>query len=185
MGFVNIKREVYHGERYLVNKKVFKDEFEHPYVMHFYDGLAVGHHNANGDFHCSPKVPNTILMSYPTINELSHSPKKLIAIYEYIGKTLGEELTYFDVALLYGKMGKYGLTTDELNLIEKIAHHNKVDTWLDVTREGNFRDREEGKEITAQKAMHDFIGALQWEDFAVLTDEEKFTLVCLIGKLLK
>lgn len=162
------------------DKKVFKDDEEHIYIFDCYDGVAFGRISSDE----KKSRFSTLIMSYPTVAELRKNPKKVDAIREYVGLDDDDEINYHDIALKYGKLGKYGYNADELNLIEKIARANKVDTWLDVTREGNFRDREEGKEISAKKAMQGFIDALQYEDFVALTDEEKFTLLGVVAKVL-
>ena len=163
------------------DKKVFKDDEEHMYIFDCYDGAAFG--RISNDEKKSRF--STLIMSYPTVAELRKDPKKVDAIREYVGLDDDEPINYHDIALKYGKLGKYGYNATELNLIERIAHYNKVDTWLDVTREGNFRDLEEGnKEITAKRAMQGFIDALQYEDFVALTDEEKFTLLGVVAKAL-
>lgn len=177
----------------LTNKKVFKDDEEHSYIFNCYDGIAYGHlkfeefsENAeDNNKKAIDNLPFNMLLSYPTIAELRKSESKCAEIRRYCGLSDDEPINYNDIALRYGKMGKYGFNSDELNLIEKIARANKVDTWLDVTREGNFRDREEGKEISAKKAMCWFIDALQYEDFAHLTTQEKFMLLKSMCHILK
>ena len=82
------------------------------------------------------------------------------------------------------KFGKYGLTSEEINLLEKIAKTNKVDTWFGISKEGNFRDLEKGKEISGKNAMSSFIDALLFDDFKTLTDKEKFALLNITGKVL-
>lgn len=162
------------------DKKVFKDDEEHNYIFNCHDGVAFGRISSDE----KKSRFSTLIMSYPTVVELRKNPKKVDAIREYVGLDDGDEINYHDIALKYGKLGKYGYNANELNLIEKIARANKVDTWLDVTIEGNFRDREEGKEISAKKAMQGFIDALQYEDFAMLTDEEKYILLGAVAKAL-
>lgn len=171
----------------LNNKKVFKDNEEHSYIFNCYDGIAYGHLNlkAENNNKAIDNLPFNMLLSYPTLAELRKSESKCAEIRRYCGLSDDEPINYNDIALRYGKMGKYGFNSEELNLIEKIAHTNKVDTWLDVTREGNFRDREEGKEISAKKAMCWFIDALQYEDFTHLTTQEKFMLLKSMCHILK
>lgn len=179
----NFRYDVITGaEILLTDKKVFKDDEEHPYVFVCYDGFAQGKHDTDKD--PNPNCPDTILMSYPHYRELT--PKKIEQIREYRGLDENVPLNYEDVAMKFGKIGKYGLTVRELEVIEHLAKISRMDCWLGITIEGNFYDRENNnKPISGKKAMCDFIEGLVYDDLANLDNTDKLTFVKALGKLLK
>lgn len=169
----------YGREILLTNKKAFGDDNEHNYTFDCFDGVAYG--KAEG-WHDRGK--EYVIMSYPTMAELSQYPAKINAIREYCGLGTDDKITCGDIALKYGKMGKWFIDAKTLNAIDAIATASEMDCWLDVTTEGNFRDRENGKEISVRTAMHDLCDGMSENDFNNLCDHDKFLFVKMIAKLL-
>lgn len=163
----------------LTNKKAFGDNLEHEYTFHCYDGIAYG--VANG-WHDPRK--NHVIMSYPTIGSLYQYPAKLKAIREYCGIPESEPITYGDIAMKYGKIGKWFITAKQLNAVDDLATTSKMATWLGVTAEGNFHDLDNNTEISAKVALHDLVDGMTENDFHGLSDEQKFEFVKLLGSLL-
>lgn len=177
----NFVTEVEERDILLVDKKAFGDEEEHEYHCICYDGVAYG--KAEG-WH-DPNKENVIL-SYPTVGTLSQYPAKMEAIREFMGLNESDKIFYGDIAIKYGKIGKWFIDCNTLNAIDVLAKQSKMDSWLGITTEGNFKDLENGgKVLSAKSAMHDLIDGLTDKDFDTLTDNEKFLFVKFLGKLLK
>jgi hypothetical protein len=177
----NFVMEVNERDIILVNKKLFGDDDEHEYHCKCYNGIAYG--TAVG-WHDPAK--NNIILSYPTVGQLCQYPAKLKAIREYCGLPSDEKITFGDIAIKYGKMGKWFIDEHTLNTIELLTNQSKMDAWLYVTEEGNFKDLENGgKDLSPKRAMHDLIDGLTADDFDSITNEAKFRFVKFLGRILK
>ena len=72
----------------------FDEDGECPITMRFYDGIAVATDNSG------------LVMTYPTIDQVTHSVKMQYAIFD---STWTTEINQFDVALALGKLKKYNM----------------------------------------------------------------------------
>ena len=154
----NFVTEIDERDILLTNKKAFGDNEEHEYHCVCHDGIAFGEAT---DWH-DPKK-RYVILSYPTVGEISQYPAKMEAIREFLGLSLGykdgEKITYGDIAIKYGKIGKWFIPADQLNIIEQLATASTMADWLNVTTEGNFKDG--GNEISPRTALHDLIDGLK------------------------
>lgn len=167
--------EITEEEIYFTDKTVFKDEMEHPYECVCYDGVAFC-----TKVPCKENInaPQNLMLGYPSMCSIKGTAKET-ACKEYRGIPMGEPLCYSDIAIKYGKIGKYGFTADELNIMDELARSAKMD-WFVTTTEGNFKDGETGKPMTAKKALKDLVEGLTDDDFKTL---DKDDLVIFIRSL--
>ena len=160
----------------LTNKKAFGDDKEHEYHFVCYDGIAYG--TAEG-WHDPAK--NKVILSYPTIGQLSQYPAKQNAIRKYCGLPNDEKITYGDIAMKYGKMGKWFIPAEVLNVLDALSIGV---SWLRVSTEGNFYDVDEQSDISPRTAMHDLLPVLEEDNFNDLPDHDKFIFVKWLGSLI-
>lgn len=159
----------------LTDKSFFKDDNEHPYEGMFYNGIAyltrVECDENNG-------CPEKLLLGYPQGADIT--ARQADAIREWCGLGDDDDITNFNIALKYGKIGRSGLNADELNLLDSIARKNKMD-WFITTPEGNFKDGETGKKISPKKAVKQLI---EGTDERTLEGGDKEMLIRILTKLL-
>lgn len=175
----NFVTEIDERDILFTNKKVFGDDNEHEYHCVCYDGFgygeAIGWHD--------PKK-RSVVVAYPTVAQLCQYPAKMEAIREFLGLKDGEKITYGDIAIKYGKFGKWFIPVDQLDITEQLSVASKTVDWLTVTAEGNFIDNDSGREISAKTALRGLIEGLAEDEFNTLNDKEKFRFVQLLGSLL-
>lgn len=166
-------------EIYLNSKHVFGDNEEHPYDCICTNGMA---YCTKVKCEENKKAPTHLLLGYPMMHEIMGTTKETTCR-EYRGIPTSEPLTYSDIAMKYGKIGKWGFNVDELNIMDKLAQNAKMD-WFYTTNEGNFKDLDTGKEITARKALGQMVDGLERENFNCLTNNEMITFVKAIASIL-
>lgn len=166
----------------LYDKKVFHDDEEHEYSIQCFDGVAYCHRIDDDENNIGK--PEFLLLGYPRLSEIEGTAKA-DQVREYCGLPYNEPLTYRDLALALGRIGRYGLTVAELAALDKVAKKSGMDCWFCTTTEGNFRDLEnKGRAMSGKKAVKQLIEGLQSETFAELTDEEKFALLNAASKVM-
>lgn len=161
------------------NKAIFKDDNEHPYNCECHNGFA---YCTKVECEENKKAPTHLLLGYPRMYEITGTAKET-ACREYCGIQMSEPLTYSDIAMKYGKIGKWGFNSEELNIMDKLARNAKMG-WFNTTIEGNFKDLETGREISARKALRELVGGLVRENFDCLTREELITFVKALASIL-
>lgn len=166
-------------EIYLTSKHVFGDNEEHPYDCLCTNGVA---YCTKVDCEENKKAPTNLLLGYPMMHEIKGTAKET-ACREYRGIPMSEPLTYSDIAMKYGKIGKWGFNAEELNIMDKLAQNAKMG-WFYTTSEGNFKDLDTGKEITARKALGQMVEGLERENFDCLTNNEIITFVKALASIL-
>lgn len=77
---------------------LFADDDEHCYKGKFYDGIAVLHKDPEDE-----GVPEKLIMVYPTMDVVSSNADLAHEIRDYAGFDAEDDITYFQVALKYGK----------------------------------------------------------------------------------
>lgn len=162
-------------EIWFTDKAVFKDEMEHPYECVCYDGVAFCTKIPCKE---NKNAPQSLMLGYPTMRSIKGTAKET-ACRMYRQIPMAEPLYYSDIAVKYGKIGKYGFTADELNIMDGLARDAKMD-WFVTTTEGNFKDGETGKPMTAKKALKDLVEGLTDDNFKTL---DKDDLVIFIRSL--
>lgn len=88
-------------EIFLCDEKFFKDDEEHCYSGLFRDGFAVLK-VAPGDY----GVPNQVILTYPTVEEIENNPKLKAEVNEYSGMEADTDVTVYPIALRFGKISK-------------------------------------------------------------------------------
>lgn len=161
------------------NKHIFKDEEEHPYECLCTNGVA---YCTKVECEENKKAPQHLLLGYPMMHEIKGTPKE-DRCKECRGIPYGEPLQYSDIAMLYGKIGKWGFNAEELNIMDKLAQNAKMG-WFYTTTEGNFKDLDTGKEITARRALGQMVDGLVSENFDCLTRDELITLVKALASIM-
>ena len=81
-----------------VENHLFADDDEHFYHGKFYDGIAVLHKDPEDE-----GVPEKLIMTYPTMDVVSSNADIAYEIRDYAGFGAEDDITYFQVALKYGK----------------------------------------------------------------------------------
>lgn len=80
------------------------------------------------------------------------------------------------------------LSHDEYVTIMEIAHRTKMDCWfsLRITEsQGEYcYDIENHKAISLRKGIKDLIDGLTETDLSAMSEQEKFTLIKLLGELI-
>ena len=161
------------------NKAIFKDDNEHPYNCECHDGIA---YCTKVDCEENKKAPQKLLLGYPMMHEIKGTAKE-DACREHRGLRHCEPLNYADIAMRYGKIGKWGFNSEELNIMDKLAQNAKMG-WFYTTSEGNFKDLDAGKEITARRALGQMVDGLVRENFDCLTNDELIVFVKALASLL-
>lgn len=161
------------------NKDIFKDDNEHPYNCECHDGIA---YCTKVECEENKKAPTHLLLGYPQMYEIKGTAKEE-ACREHRGLRHGEPLNYADIAMQYGKIGKWGFNSEELNIMDKLARNAKMG-WFNTTNEGNFKDLETGREISGRKALRELVGGLVRENFNCLTREELITFIKALASIL-
>lgn len=166
-------------EIYLTSKHVFGDNEEHPYNCACFDGVA---YCEKVDCEENKKAPQHLLLGYPMMHEIKGTAKEeACRMYRQIPQT--EPLYYSDIAMKYGKIGKWGFNSEELNIMDKLARNAKMG-WFYTTNEGNFKDLDTGKEITARKALGQMVDGLERENFDCLTNDELIVFIKALASIL-
>lgn len=164
---------------FLNNKSVFKDDNDHPYTCECCDGLAyctkVGcKENKN--------APQSLLLGYPLLRQIEGT-KRETACRQYTGIPFGTPLTYYDIAVRYGVIGRYKFSAAELNLMDKLARSANME-WFVTTREGHFKDGETGGQMSAKKALKDLVEGLDDSNFNNISKSDLITFVRSLASLL-
>lgn len=163
----------------LTNKHIFGDNEEHPYDCFCTNGVA---YCTKVECEENKKAPTHLLLGYPMMHEIKGTAKET-ACREYRDIPMSEPLVYSDIAMKYGKIGKWGFNAEELNIMDKLAQNAKMG-WFYTTPEGNFKDLDTGKEITARKALGQMVDGLVRENFDCLTNNEIITFVKALASIL-
>ena len=163
----------------LTSKHVFKDDGEHPYNCLCTNGVA---YCTKVECEENKKAPTHLLLGYPMMHEIKGTAKEA-ACKRYLQIPSDEPLTYTDIAIAYGKVGKWGFNAEELNIMDKLAQNAKMG-WFYTTSEGNFKDLDTGKEMTARKALGQMVDGLERENFDCLTNNEIITFVKALASIL-
>ena len=161
------------------NKAIFKDDNEHPYNCECHDGIA---YCTKVDCEENANAPEKLMLGYPRMSEIKGTAKE-DACREHRGLRHCEPLNYADIAMRYGRLGKHGFTAEELNVMDKLAKRAKMD-WFITTTEGNFKDGETGKEMSAKKALRELVEGLTESDYGCLKVSEIITFIKSISSLL-
>lgn len=91
-------------EMLFTNKKIFGDNNEHEYLVTCEDGIATAVPTESELAEGSTKVPKRLTLTYPKLEELSKTKKRICL--EFRGKDDTEECDYADVCMKYGKISK-------------------------------------------------------------------------------
>jgi len=164
-------------EIYFSNKTIFGDMDAHPYMCECHDGIAYCT-RIECDENPVATTPQKFLLGYPTMCEVIGTDREN-ACREFRNIPAVSPLNYHDIAVKYGRIGKWGFNSEELNIMDKLARSAKMD-WFVTTTEGNFRDGETGKSMTARKALKDLVEGLADENLDAL---EKPDLIAFIRSL--
>lgn len=176
---VDNKSLVTKEEIYLTCKHVFGDNEEHPYMCECTNGIA---YCTKVECEENKKAPQRLLLGYPQMHEVKGTAKER-ACREYRDLSDDDPLLYSDIAIKYGKIGKWGFNAVELNIMDKLARNAKMG-WFHTTNEGNFKDLDTGKEISARKALGQMVDGLVRENFDCLTNDEIITFVKALASIL-
>lgn len=168
-------------EIYFSGKTVFGDMDAHPYMCECHDGIA---YCTRIECEENPvaATPQKFLLGYPKMHEVTGTDKEK-ACRVFRGIPDARPLNYHDIAVKYGKIGKYGFTADELNIMDKLARSAKMD-WFQTTTEGNFRDGETGKSMTARKALKDLVEGLTDDNFKTLDKDDLVIFIRSLASIL-
>jgi hypothetical protein len=98
-------KSVIEEEIYFNNKKIFKDDIEHPYDCVCYDGYAICRAVQCED---NENVPPILKLNYPLRKEIMKSNAKCNSILAYRGlyDLSKKNITYGDIMVLYGVIEK-------------------------------------------------------------------------------
>lgn len=166
-------------EMYLTSKHVFGDNEEHPYDCHCTNGVA---YCTKVDCEENEKAPQYLLLGYPMMHEVKGTVKEdACRMYRQIPQT--EPLNYADIAYKYGRIGKWGFNAEELNIMDKLAQNAKMG-WFYTTSEGNFKDLDTGREMSARRALGGMVDGLVRENFDCLTHEELIVFIKALASIL-
>lgn len=76
------------------------------------------------------------------------------------------------------------LNNDEIDVINIILIHSKMNNWCNILPDNRFYDLEKHKCVTTKSAIHDIYQGMTEQDFNCLTNEQKFILINIASKLL-
>ena len=78
----------------------------------------------------------------------------------------------------------FKLSNRNILLLEKIAKVSKMDCWFYIDRDGKVRDLESrNRHRSTRNSIRQLIDGMSKEDFAFLTEEDKWDLIQLMLKL--